>query len=140
MSLHLQTVTATSPATPSTATLGTFSGLARYTSGTFVATLTGATGGNLDVYLQVWDGANWIDYAHFPQKTAGSGATIVALPVTRNYQRVATVATGVDTPALAADVCLGGDFGDVVRVRAVAGAATSAGASQTVRFFATQPT
>lgn len=140
MSLHLQTVTATSPAEATSSTLGTFSGLSRYTSGTFVATLTGATGGTLDVYLQVWDGANWIDYAHFPQKAGGSAATIVALPVTRHYQRVATVATGVDTPALAADVCIGGDFGDAVRVRAVAGSGTSAGASQVVKFFATQPT
>ena len=58
---------------------------------------------------------------------------------TSRYSRDVAVVPA-NTPALAADVCVGGDFSDAVRVRAVAGAGTSAGASQTVRFFATQPT
>lgn len=142
MSDKSQVVAGTSPASASTVVLGQFSGLAAFRSGVFIATLLGATGGNLDVYLQAYDTAagKWFDYAHFPQKVAGSAVTTVAIPVTRDYQRVASVAIGADaSPALAADTCVGGDFGDVVRVVCVAGAGTSAGAAQTVRWRGTHP-
>lgn len=142
MSDKSQVVSGNSPASASTAVLGQFSGLAAFKAGVFIATLTGATGGALDVYLQVYDRAadKWFDYAHFPQKAEGSAVTTVAIPVSREYQRVASRAIGSDaTPALAVDTCVGGDFGDVVRVLCVAGVGTSAGAAQTVRFRATQP-
>lgn len=100
------------------------------------ATLTGGTGGTLDVYLQYKFGTNaWIDWCHFPQVAA---ATTKKYHVTITGLSTSIVnANGTDaspTVALAAnsvvDVIPTGD----IRVVFVAGASTSAGAAQTIVF------
>lgn len=110
-----------------------------------LATLTGATGGTLDVYLQVRtkdpdsQADEWVDYAHFAQIAAGAAAITRLWSVTRLAQ-VTTIATvGKNTsPALAVNTILGGEFGSEMRVLFVAGAGTSAGATQTIDVIGTR--
>jgi len=130
---------ATSPAAPSTVA-GPSVDIPYWAQGLLiVASLTGATGGALDVYLQVTDdgGTTWWDYAHFAQKTAGSALTHHMFAVSRSQQVLTITAIGKDlTPALAVNTVVGGQFGRKMRLLFVAGAGTSAGASQTVRLIA----
>lgn len=110
-----------------------------------VATLAGATGGTLDVYLQacVDDlGTNWVDYAHFPQLAAGAASSTKVWTVSRAAQQatLTTVGTGTATTAsvaLAANTIVGGEFGDRLRVVLVAGAGTSGGTAVVIRIFGT---
>ena len=99
------------------------------------AKLAGATGGTLDVYLQFSPdgGTTWVDYAHFPQISAGASAIYRVWNVSKSAQQtsLATVGTGT-SPALSANSILGGDWGDRLRTVMVAGAGTSAGAAQTL--------
>jgi len=99
------------------------------------ATLTGATGGTLDVYLQTSvDGTEWRDYAHFAQLADGAAVATYGFSVSRSGQQTSITAIGKDlTPALAANSVLGGDFGNQMRALYVAGAGTSAGAAQVIR-------
>jgi hypothetical protein len=132
-------LSSTSPASASTAVGATVTGLGAFRSLDVFATLTGATGGVLDVYLQTSPdgGTTWVDYAHYVQIAAADGAANKRFLVTNGGQQttVTTVGTGT-TPALAANTVLGGDFGDRMRVVYVAGASTSAGAAQTILLFA----
>lgn len=132
---RVQTVKATSPATAGNAVLGIISGLDRYAYFVVDALLAGATGGLLDVYLQrkvvEADGTTrWVDWLHFPQLTAGATA--------QNYTATPTASAGINavgagtSPTLAANTFIGGHPGAEVRVLAVAGSGTSAGASQSV--------
>lgn len=135
--------TDTSPDTASTSiSTKIISGLDAFESMQIVAVLTGATGGTLDVYLQMCDdpdGSVWIDYAHFPQVSAGAAASTLLYTVTRQKERLTGLAVAIgDTPALAAGTVAGGDFGSKMRVIMVAGASTSAGAAQTI-YFAGSP-
>jgi hypothetical protein len=127
-----------SPASPSTVVQSSpLLGLGDYHSLLIHATLTGATGGPLDVYVQgsADGGTSWVDLVHFAQiaaaaaaagfivqltRAAGSGATPIAVNATSN------------TPALAANKVNPGDWGDRLRYVFVAGASTSAGAAQTI--------
>lgn len=131
----------TSPASASTAAGSAVYGLDKFDSLMIVATLAGATGGTLDVYLQVSpdEGTTWVDYAHYPQLAAGAASSTRVWCVTRKAQQttLATVGTG-SSPALAANTIVGGEFGDRMRAVYVAGAGTSAGAAQTIRIFGTR--
>lgn len=140
-------IAATSPASASTAVGGIFERLDEFDSLVILAVLTGATGGTLDVYLQVAtkedDGADteWVDYAHFAQISAAAAAITRLWSVTRLAQvtSIATVGKGT-SPALAANTILGGEFGSRMRILFVAGASTSAGAVQTIDIIGTRIT
>lgn len=125
----------TSPASASTAVVTGVSSFKNFDAITFIATIRGATGGTLDVYVQhSQDGTNWYDYIHFPQLTAAAAA------VTYHYSPalndVLTVIGSGTTPALAAGTCAGGHPFEYLRVLYVAGASTSAGAAQSISVMA----
>lgn len=133
MSVH--TITGTSPSSATTAVLGSSAGmLQNYDAIRVVATLRGATGGTLDVYLQSSvDGSTWYDYAHFPQLADGASSVKYAFSVSRHAQQTSILTIGAGTsPALAANSVVGGDFGNQMRAVCVAGVGTSAGAVQTI--------
>lgn len=126
------TVTATSPATATTgvATI-TANGLDRFDWFTVDAVLTGGTGGTLDVYLQRDVAGTWVDWIHFAQLSAGAAAIRKTVDSKSAAAGPVTVGSGT-SPALAAGSCSCCHPGEKVRVLFVAGASTSAGASQTI--------
>lgn len=130
----------TSPNTPST-TAGPETKeaerLAGYSSMRIEATLQGATGGALDVYLQVSydNGASWSDYCHFATVAAGAAAATFGVSVTRSNGSALAVVGKNTSPALAAGTCRDGEWGGRARLLFVAGTDTTAGAQQTVRLF-----
>lgn len=139
MSITRLVITDTSPAAAGTAvSAATLGGLGRFDALSFFVTITGATGGTIDVYLQTsFDGGTtWYDYAHFAQSAAAAAA------VTKYFAVPNSDATGLTTVgkgtlaspgvALAASTILGGAWGDLMRAVYVAGASTSAGATQTI--------
>jgi hypothetical protein len=100
------------------------------------ASLVGATGGTLDVFLQNSpdQGATWFDYAHFTQLAAGGGAVTAVASVAIGAQNLTLSTVGKNlSPALAAGTVLGGAWGDRFRLVFVAGGGTSAGAAIVVR-------
>jgi hypothetical protein len=101
------------------------------------ATLQGATGGTLDVYVQVsYDGGvSWSDYVHFAQLLAGAAAVTYGVSMSRSNGDALAVVGKNTTPLLAAGDWRDGEWGNAVRLLFVAGAGTSAGATQTVKFF-----
>ncbi len=135
--INVHTVTGTSPASASTAALGLpVMGLARFSQLKVVASLLGATGGVLDVYLQ-WTpdaGTTWYDYAHFTQLTNGNAAVIQTCGFGFGSTTPTTIGTAL-VPALAAGTCVGGSWGDGLRVVCVAGSGTSAGAALSIKFY-----
>lgn len=138
MSVHL--ISDTSPAAASTAAGGHIGMLQNYEALSIRATLTGPTGGTLDVYLQTSvDGTEWRDYAHFTQIAAAAAAVTIGFSVSRSGQQTSILTIGKDlTPALAANAVIGGDFGNQMRALYVAGAGTSAGAAQVIRITGVQ--
>jgi hypothetical protein len=121
-------------------------GLDLFESVMIVATLQGATGGALDVYLQVRtknqdsQPDEWVDYAHFAQIAAAAGATTKLWSVTRAAQVTTAATVGKNaSPALAANTILGGEFGSEMRALFVAGSGTSAGAAQIIDVIGTLP-
>jgi hypothetical protein len=127
-------ITGASPASASTAVIGAVGGLQIYDSLQIIATIQGATGGTLDLYLQSSvDGTSWYDYVHFAQFAAAAAALTRFISVSRHGQVTTLTAIGSGTsPALAVNTVLGGDFGTRLRLLAVAGASTSAGAAQAI--------
>jgi hypothetical protein len=134
------TLTDTSPASATSATsAGYAGGLQYFDTLTIISTLQGGTGGNLSVYLQTTfdDGVTWFDFAHYQTISAGASAATNIWHVHRSTAVTAATTIGSGTsPALAVNTINGGAFGDRIRVLYVAGAGTSAGASQTVRIIA----
>ena len=138
--------TDTSPATASSANSSIIiGGLDSFDAMQIVTVFTGATGGDLDIYLQMADdrdSATWFDYAHWTV-TAGAAVSTKLYTVSRQKDRVTGITIGMDERAdrmaslatLAAGTVLGGDFGAKMRVRWTAGVGTSAGAAQTIYFF-----
>lgn len=111
--------------------------LSRYDRLEIETVLQGATGGTLDVYLQFWDGSDWVDYIHYTQIAGGAGAVRLAyVPQVPTTHTVVTVGANT-TPALAAGSSVGNHPGERLRVLFVAGAGTSAGATQTIRVMGT---
>lgn len=140
---QLFTITGTTPAAASTAIVGSnVGGLAAFDYFTIEAALIGATGGVLDLYLQrrVADasevaGGVWADWLHFPQLGAAAGAIkYTARSGVDTSIRVTGFGTDASggTPALAANTLCGGHPGEVLRLVAVAGVSTSAGAAVTI--------
>ncbi len=133
----------TSPVAAGTAVTTGVGGFGTYEAITFVASLIGATGGTLDVYIQHSpDNVTWYDYAHFPQLAAAAGAVYYSLsPALNNVittigAPTATAATA--TPAIAAGACAGGHWFEWLRVVYVAGVSTSAGAVTSIKVLCTR--
>jgi hypothetical protein len=109
-----------------------------------LATLNGATGGVLDVYIQVaGPDLVWRDAVHFPQLAAGAATVNYACSLTSRGQAATTdapvvVGTGT-TPALAANTVAQGLGFDRARLLFVAGSGTSAGATIRVSHHRTAP-
>jgi hypothetical protein len=129
----------TSPAAAGNSVLATQHGLARYNALQIDAVLLGATGDVIDLYLQrrVASGV-WLDWLHFAQLAAGAGATYSSYAgdnaPNANVTTVGQMSDDLSVGAFAlpAGVFVGGLPGDAIRLCAVAGAATSAGAVQKV--------
>jgi hypothetical protein len=138
-----KTVTATSPASASTVVhteLFRSAMLSRADLLTIDATLTGATGGTLDVYLQRKLASDkWRDLVHFAQLAAGAAAKHYSFTINGTTATISDVGGGSDaTPgvALAAGAVSNVPPGGDIRVVFVAGASTSAGASQSITISA----
>jgi len=141
--LSVGTITGTTPAAAGSAAGATaISGLLDAETLTVIATLVGATGGVLDVYLQTsYDGGTtWVDFAHFPQLAAGAGSSVRVWHVVRKLQQttLTTVGSG-SSPAIAANTIVGGTWGDRIRAFYVAGASTSAGAAVNIQLVGWSP-
>jgi hypothetical protein len=104
------------------------------------AVLRGGTSDTLDVYLQLSpdDGATWFDCLHFPQLSAGQGATTWGCALGVEADAIVAIGSG-NTPALAANTIAFGGWGSRLRMAFVAGASTSGGAPQKVWIFAQRP-
>ena len=130
-------ITFTSPAAASTVVeTDTWENLHVWDEFTLDAVLTGATGGTLDVYLQRRLGPNsWVDWVHLPQKADGAAATRHTISAANVSASWVVPGGGTDAApgvALTASTITTAHPGDVVRIVAVAGAGTSAGASQSL--------
>jgi hypothetical protein len=132
---QLASWSSTSPAAASTVAGPIVTGLGGAGSGQIFATLTGATGGTLNIYLQSSPdgGTTWSDYAAFAQLAAGAAATSVSFTLSKGQHQttITTVGTGL-SPALTTGQVLGGDWGDRLRLVFKANASTSAGAAQVI--------
>ncbi|HEX3344455.1 MAG TPA: hypothetical protein VHS09_07765 [Polyangiaceae bacterium] len=119
--------------------MATVAGLGRYDLLRVDAVLLGGTGGALDVYLQrrVSPGV-WLDWLHYAQLSAAQVANYsveacasdVPLNVTTVGQMNDDLSVGAF--ALTAGTFVGGLPGDQLRLCAVAGGGTSAGATQSI--------
>ena len=138
-------LTGTSPAAAGNSVLATMRGLARYSAIRIDASLLGATGGTLDLYLQrrvqLGSGVSsvWVDWLHFAQLAAGAAAVHYSSYAGDNDPNPNVTVVGQMNDdlssgafALATGTFIGGLPGDAVRLCAVAGGSTSAGAVQTV--------
>ncbi len=132
----------TSPSAASTVIGTPQGGYSKYDDVTFEATLTGATGGTLDVYIQhSADGVDWYDYVHFSQIPALTPVATYSYDPASN-DNIVPVGKGTANSAgpltLAANTVAGGRCHDQLRTVFVAGASTSAGAAQIVNVLATR--
>lgn len=125
----------TTPAAASTHAEAAVTGLGPFKTMSVSASLIGATGGTLDVYLQYSPdgGVTWVDFAHYAQLAAAAGALLKVFTISKGAITALTT-TGIGTlaapgPALAAATIVSGDWGDRIRVVEVAGTSTSAGAA-----------
>lgn len=121
----------TTPATASTVAQTPVTGLGGYNSMTIYASLIGATGGTLDIYIQYSPdgGTTWVDYAHYAQLAAGATALQKVFSATKDASTALTTVGSGTSPLLAASTIINGDWGDRFRVLTVAGTSTSAGAA-----------
>ena len=119
----------TSPAAAGTETVGNIQTLTPYRSIILAAELAGATGGPLDVYLQVRaNTAAFYDWVHFPQIAAGASVAYYLIAASRGAQSSGITLVGRGTtPVIADNTFVGGDFGDRINVVCTAGVGTSAG-------------
>lgn len=132
-------ITGTSPASATTAAIGSpIYNISKYDNLVVFATLQGATGGTLDVYLQTsFDGGTtWYDWVHFTQIAAAGASRIYRFSPSLTND-ISTVGSGT-SPALSAGSTAGGPWGDQIRCIATAGAGTSAGAAQTILIYGVQ--
>lgn len=129
-------ISGAAPSSATTAIVGAATaGLSSFPFVNVTATFAGNVGGTLDVYVQRYDPGldAWIDWIHFPQRSAGAASATYYIPGTAAAADIYTVGTGTSF-VLAADSHVGGHPGDQVRVYAVSGTSTSAGATVTVSF------
>lgn len=96
------------------------------------AELVGATGGTLDVYVQISPdgGLNWSDMVHFPQLAAAAAAVKYSASISLFSNITTPVVTGKNlVPAIAVNTVVNGAFSDRCRLVFVAGGGTSVGAA-----------
>lgn len=131
-------ITITPPATASTVIADSTTwanSLEDYEYFTIDISVTGGTGGTLDVYLQRRVGSNlWADWLHLPQAAAGAAISRYTVTPLMGASAITVVGTGTDsaaTPALAANTFVGGHPGDAVRCVVVAGSGTTVGGTVT---------
>jgi hypothetical protein len=96
------------------------------------AELVGATGGTLDVYLQVSPdgGQSWTEIVHFPQLAAGAAVVKYQAPVSLFTNATVPVVVGKNlVPALAVNTIVNGSYSDRCRLLFVAGTGTTSGAA-----------
>jgi hypothetical protein len=103
-----------------------------------IAEISGATGGTLDVYLQISPDAaqSWYDLIHFAQAGAGSGVKYYQCPISNATNTTAPVQVGKGlSPVLGAGsaAVVNGAFSDRMRLVFVAGSGTTAGVQVIVR-------
>lgn len=136
-------ITGTTPNAPGTAIVGKQLGLGKYDSFIITASLVGATAGALDISLQRRITAPdagaplWSEYARFTQLAAGAAAVVYTLssaqaPTTPLVNSIWSENAQSGALTLTTNTCVGGHPGDALRVVAIAGASTSAGALITV--------
>lgn len=134
---EIKTITGTSPASAITDTIGdVITNCSQYRYLTVYAnTIRGGTGGTLDIYVQTsFDGGStWEDYAAFDQLSDGVAASKKEFKVVKDVQ-ITTIFTPSDG-TMAAGTVRGGAWGDRFRLKGKAGVGTSAGATQTVKFY-----
>jgi hypothetical protein len=145
--LLLADISDTSPAAPGTVvskivspnssdTPAVLANLSEYESLVITAKVQGATGGTLDIYLQSWDGTDWIDWLHFTQLAgAAAAASLVYVPQQPATSTIVIVGRNA-SPLLASGTGVGGHPGESLRMLFVSGTGTTAGALQTVRILA----
>lgn len=99
----------------------------------FYASVVGATGGTLDIYIQasIDGGTTYYDMAHLPQLAAGAAAIVYSFGVNRGGIGAAPVVGG--DGVLAVNTIIPGSLGRLMRMKLVAGASTSAGAVLVVK-------
>jgi len=130
--IEIRDLSGTSPATASTAAGAVIAnGLDQFDWFTVDAVLTGATGGALDVYLQRDVNGTWVDWLHFTQLAAGAAAVRTTIDSQSIENGPIAVGSGT-SPILTAGKFSCMHPGEKVRVLYVAGASTSAGATQTI--------
>lgn len=135
-------LTATSPAAPGTSVTLVSDPITQtlvgYQSMHIEATLQGATGGALDVIIQTsYDkGVSWTEYVRYTQLAAAAPSITYATSHSRGLGTTAPVVVGKSTVAVqTVNTSRAGEWGDRMRVLFIAGAATSAGAVQTIRVY-----
>lgn len=115
-----------------------------YTTCSIYTRTRGVTGGTLDIFVQTsFRGVNttpiWADVAHMPQLAAGAVAVGSSFTLTRfsaaSAVVTATLNTVDGTPALPVNTVVNGFLGMKLRVIAVTGAGTSAGAVQNIYLY-----
>lgn len=127
---------ATSPAAQGYAVSTPVTGFDPYEAITVNATLTGATGGALNVLVETSpDGTNWYEMVHFPQIAAAAAAAQYSVSIQLDNTVVARGKNKTTTAALATGTAFGGQWYDRMRVRFIAGSGTSAGAAQAVEII-----
>lgn len=106
--------------------------LGGYRSMRVEASLQGATGGTLDVFLEISvdHGVTWTEYIHWTQFAAAGAAKRFSSAHSRSQSQTTIADTSV---ALAANTARDGEWGHVFRLKYIAGAGTSAGAAQIVK-------
>lgn len=133
------TADATSPASATYQVTTGMPGFSRYSAITILATVTGGTGGTLDVVIETSpdEGVTWYEYWHIAQVAAATTATYRYAPALNDSpvqvgKNNATGSTLTTTMTLGAGAVAGGHWFDMLRVRYVAGPSTSAGAAQII--------
>lgn len=134
----------TSPAAPSATVVDATSAtrIGMFSTCSFVATVQGATGGTLDIFVQTLmkqkasPGFFWADVAHLTQLAAAAAQGTVAFTLTRWSPTSAAITAGLNiasgTPLLPAATVVPGLLGYQLRVVYKTGAGTSAGAAQSI--------
>lgn len=112
------------------------------------ALIQGATGGPLDVYLQSSLDADqagngtWYDVAHYTQLAAAGAQVRWIATISRGFSRISAAPNAANpasgTPTLAANTIIPDALGIALRVALVAGALTTAGATQTIKLGLSQ--
>lgn len=133
-SLVTVTADATSPASAIHQLTTGVGGFADFKTITIVATVQGGTGGTLDVMIEHSPdgGTSWYEYWHLPQLAAAAAAVTYTYGPALNDSPVLVGKNLTTTFVLGAGSVAGGHWFDMLRVRYVAGASTSAGAAQVI--------